>query len=244
MRSVGTIIVVVGCCALSSAALAQTDSDDPFRVWLMYFGDHRFDVDSKWGFHFDGQYRVNQFGSGDEQLLLRPGINFDATDTLQLSGGYAFIRDAAANGFDVPEHRFWEQLILRQRVGSVGLLHRYRFEQRLVGSKVPGPDGEGELDGYRYRNRFRYFLKATIPVGSDGFYVGAYNELMLNFGTSVTDSVFDQNRSYVALGHSLGRAGNVEIGYLLQLNQSGTGGSVTKRHILQVGFFSSAPISQ
>jgi len=210
----------------------------------MYFGDHRFDADGKWGFHFDGQYRVNQFGSGHEQLLLRPGINFDATDTLQLSGGYAFIRDAAAGGFDVPEHRFWEQLILRQRVRAVGLVHRYRFEQRLVGRKVPGSDGQGELDGYRYRNRFRYFLKATIPIGASRFFVGAYNELMLNFGKSVTNSVFDQNRSYVALGHPFGGVGNVEVGYLLQLNQRGIGGSVTKRHVLQVGFFSSVPFRE
>ncbi len=236
--------MIAGCCIAPTTTFAQTDSDDPFRAWLMYFGDHRFEADSKWGFHFDGQYRVNQFGSGNEQLLLRPGINFDATDSLQLSGGYAFIRDAAPKGFDVPEHRFWEQLILRQRVGSVGLMHRYRVEQRLVGRKIPGADGEGELDGYRYRNRFRYFLKATIPIGLEGFYIGAYNELMLNFGTSVTNSVFDQNRSYLALGRSLGRVGNIEMGYLLQLNQRGTGGSVTKRHIVQVGFFSSVPIRQ
>jgi len=234
--------MVIGCCALSSSTFSQTESEDPFRAWLMYFGDHRFDADSKWGFHFDGQYRVNQFGSGNEQLLLRPGINFDATDTLQLSGGYAFIRDAADKGFDVPEHRFWEQLILRQRVGSVGLMHRYRVEQRLVGRKIPDDVGQGELDGYGYRNRFRYFLKATIPIGLDDYYIGAYNELMLNFGTSVTNSIFDQNRAYIALGRSLGGVGNVELGYLLQLNQRGSGGSVTKRHILQVGFFSSVPI--
>lgn len=232
---------LVGCCVLSAPAFAQT-ADDPFRAWLMYFGDHRFDADGKWGFHFDGQYRVNQFGSGDEQLLLRPGINFDATDALQLSGGYAFIRHTAPNGFDVREHRFWEQLILRQRLGSVGLVHRYRFEQRFVGQKVPGPNGEGELNGHHYRNRFRYFLKGTIPLGDSGFFIGAYNELMLNFGAGSGNNVFDQNRSYVALGHSLSRAGNIEVGYLLQLNHVGPGGSVTKRHVLQVGFFSSVPV--
>ena len=55
-------LLLVGCCRTAADAFAQDEPDDPFRAWLMYLGDHSFQVGSTRSFHFDGQYRVNQFG--------------------------------------------------------------------------------------------------------------------------------------------------------------------------------------
>ncbi len=232
-------------------AAAQSEgrtSVTDYRSWYMYFGDHPIG-DGGWGVHFDGQFRVHGLGDSRSQTLLRPGINFDLNDTVQFSGGYAYIDTSAgegsAPGFNVPENRLWEQLILWQRLGRTGLVHRYRLEQRFVGNKVPNDVGEGTLDGHTYRNRFRYFLKASIPIGTDTRYSAQlYNELMINFGKNVQNNFFDQNRSYAAFGINMGRAGRLELGYLLQLVQQGSGSVIEYNHALQIGFFSTVPIGR
>ena len=145
-------------------------SDPNFHAWYMYFGDHHFG-DGPWGLHFDVQLRRQGVAEKWQQLLLRPGINHDLTDTLQVSFGYAFIRKYPYGDFPAPfvtpEHLIWEQLILRQPSGGVGLTQRFRFEQRWVGIKVDDGSGQGRLDRFSYRNRFRYFLKAAIPLQRD-----------------------------------------------------------------------------
>lgn len=211
--------------------------------WFMYFGDHPIKK-GPWGLHFDGQFRRQGIGQKWQQLLLRPGVNYDVNKNVQLSGGYAFIRSHPYGDFpgrfNVPEHRLWEQLILKQRVGKAGLAHRFRLEQRYIGIK-DDPGGREQVLDYIRRNRVRYFIKGTIPIGgADGrYFVGAYNEVMFNFGKNLANNVFDQNRAYLAIGRKIRGLGAVEIGYLQQTVQQGNGRVFEFNHTLQVGLFSS-----
>jgi len=231
---------------LAASALAQSDertSETNARAWYMYFGDHPLG-DGPWGLHFDGQLRMEGAFDRRKQLLLRPGVNYDVSDNVQLSGGYAFIDtkgpEDSPPGFDVPENRFWEQLILKQRLGSTRLVHRYRLEQRFVGDISENDDGEGELRAYTYLNRFRYFLKGVVPLGADLRYFAAfYNELMIGFGDNVRNNIFDQNRSYAAFGIRFGTDASLEIGYLLQIVQHPSGALLEYNHAFQIAFFSS-----
>ena len=228
-------------------------SDVNAHAWYMYFGDHRFTDKSPWGLHFDGQVRRQGIGQKWQQLLIRPGINYDLSDNLQVSSGYAFIKshpygDVPAP-LTTPEHRLWQQLIVKHKAGRVGLTHRYRLEQRFVGIKVPNDNGQGRLDRYDYRNRFRYFLKGVVPVARDTqgrtkYYIGMYNEFMLNFGAGLRNNIFDQNRAYAAFGFRVPKLGNVEVGYLQQTVQQGNGRVIEYNHTFQVGFFSTAPFKR
>jgi len=226
-------------------------SDHNFHTWYMYFGDHPLG-ESRWGIHFDGQFRRQGIGQRWQQLLLRPGVNYDLTAKLQLSGGYAFIRshpygDYPAK-FVTPEHRIWEQFIVKNKVGEVGLTHRFRLEQRFIGVKVPDGDGRGRIDRYSLRHRFRYFIKGVVPIrrdaaGNNRYYLGLYNEIMFNFGREAT-TTFDQNRAYAALGIRLPRVGNLELGYLQQTVQQGNGRVIEFNHTLQIGIFSTLKIGR
>ena len=242
------IAAVAAVVFLGASASAQTNERETVsngRAWYMYFGDHTLG-ESPWGFHFDGQLRMEGAFDRRNQLLLRPGINYDVSDNVQFSGGYAFINTNGFVGsppnFDVPENRLWQQIILRQRIGEVRLTHRYRLEQRFIGKVAESYLGEGEVVGQSYVNRFRYFLKGTVPFARDDRYFAFYNELMVGFGENVQRNIFDQNRAYAAIGFRTGPATSFEIGYLLQTVQRPTGNLVLFNHTFQLGFFSSRPI--
>ena len=229
-----------------SAQAEDRRTESNGRAWYMYFGDHPIRNNSPWGFHFDGQLRMEGAFERRNQLLLRPGLNYDLNETVQFSGGYAFINtnppEESPPNFDVPENRVWQQLILRQRVGTVGLTHRYRLEQRFIGNVTGNDAGEGEVLDHFHVNRFRYFIKGTVPLYRDDRYVAFYNELMVGFGDNVKRNIFDQNRAYGAIGFRTGPSTSFEIGYLLQTVQRPTGNVIQHNHTFQLGYFTSRPL--
>ena len=180
--------------------------------WLIYIGSKK--VDQKWNIHHEVQYR-NYNALGDlEQLLLRTGLGYNlAENNNNILLGYGFIHsqnyiDGTDEKLQVNEHRIFQQFITKQKISSIGIQHRFRFEQRFV-----------EVD---FKLRFRYFLAFTVPLNQKEMldktlYLSAYNEIFLNS----KDRVFDRNRLYGGLGFKFNKNIRFEAGYMNQFLADG-----------------------
>lgn len=179
--------------------------------WLIYIGSK--ELNSKWQIHHEVQYR-NYNAVGDlEQLLLRTGLGYNLTKNTNVLMGYGYILSKNYIGetthkTSINEHRIFQQVITKQKIGTLKLSHRYRFEQRFV---------EDE-----FKTRFRYFLSMQIPIKSSKYYISGYNEIFLN-GQS---SIFDRNRIYGGLGYQLKRNMRLELGYMNQLFDASNRGQI------------------
>ncbi|WP_289044599.1 DUF2490 domain-containing protein [uncultured Olleya sp.] len=175
--------------------------------WLIYIGSKQ--LKNGWNIHNEVQYR-NYDAVGDlEQLLLRTGLGYNLTENnnnLLLGYGYILSENYVGDTdkkVSVNEHRIFQQFTTKQKIGSIGLSHRYRFEQRFV-----------EED---FKMRFRYFLGLKVPLqnkpdGNNPLYFSAYNEIFLNTKTSI----FDRNRLYGGLGYQFSKQLRLELGYMNQ----------------------------
>lgn len=185
----------------------STAQDSNLGNWLIYIGNKK--LNSKWNIHNEIQYR-NYDAVGDlEQLLLRTGLGYNLTENnnnILLGYGYILSENYVGDTNEkvsVNEHRIFQQFTTKQKIGKVGLSHRYRFEQRFV-----------EDD---FKMRFRYFLGLNIPLqykedGNNPLYLSAYNEIFLN----TESSVFDRNRLYGGLGYKFSKSLKLELGYMNQ----------------------------
>ena len=229
-----------------SVSRVQTDNTNG---WLMYFGNHK--VSGKWGIHAEVQLRRHNSFADPQQLLLRTGLEYYTPNGNRFTVGYGFIETHPYGEFAVadkfPEHRIWQQFLTGQTLGKFRLTHRYRLEQRFIGS----PATSSMKDG-RYENRFRYMFKVTHPLTEKwkrNLFVAAYDEFFLNFGKEVGYNLFDQNRAYAAVGVSVTAHLKVELGYLyqaVQLRSLDTSSStprnrIENNHTMQVGFFYGLP---
>ena len=233
--------------AFAAAASGQTNVA-PLRQfttnehgWYNYFGDHPLKTGSRWGIHLEGQWRRHDVIARWQQLLIRPGVNYEANKNLMLTAGYGYVTTHRYGEFPIsvpfPEHRSFQQALVKQPLGKWNLSHRYRLEQRFLGEKRALPDGTRELLRRRYENRFRYMYRMMRPIlGPWG--IALYNEFFLNFGHNVASNVFDQNRAYAAVTHSLGKASRLEVGYMNQIVQQRNGRVFENNHTLQVAVFS------
>ena len=198
---IATLIIAL---VLPFFAMSQ---DSNLGNWLIYIGNKK--LNSKWNIHNEVQYR-NYNAVGDlEQLLLRTGVGYNLTENNNnLLLGYGYILSENYSGdsdekVSVNEHRIFQQFTTKQKVGKIGLSHRYRFEQRFV-----------EED---FKMRFRYFLGINVPLQykeerKNPLYLSLYNEIFLN----TESSVFDRNRVYGGLGYTFSDNLRMELGYMNQ----------------------------
>jgi hypothetical protein len=230
---------------------AERFRDHNANGWFMYFGDHH--VSDKWGVHLEGQWRRHDMVNRWQQLLLRPGINYDLTENVMLTLGYAFVDTHRYGEFPVafrfPEHRIFQQALVRQRLGRTRASHRYRLEQRYLGEMGRAAGGATTVNRWRYENRFRYMFRANIPfrggrLEKGDWYLGLYNEFFLNFGKNVAANIFDQNRAYAAMGYNMGSLGNLEVGYMQQTLQQRSGRVMEYSHTFQVAVYSNFPFQR
>jgi len=225
--------------AVSAQERIVTDNE---HAWFSYFGDHP--ISKRWELHLEGQWRRHDVGLKWQQLLIRPGVNFALNQNVILTTGYGFVDTFEYGDYPVPyrfpEHRLFEQLLLKQNLGKLDIQHRYRLEQRFLG--VRSDPAVDQIDSSRYENRFRYMMRFNIPLTADKkFYIGTFDEFFINFGRNVAANIFDQNRAYIALGFPIAQGTRVEVGYLFQILQQRNGRIFEFNHTFQVNLFSNVP---
>jgi hypothetical protein len=228
----------------SRLAMSQTVQDHNLNAWFMYFGDHP--VSEKWGLHLEAQIRRAEAGLTWQQLLLRPGVNYQLNQNILFTAGYGYVRSTPYGDFrstaSVPEHRFFEQVLLKHRLGKVAFQHRLRQEQRYIGVV---PARNADVEGWETRNRFRYMLRGDIPLpigAAKRFGLALYDEFFVQFGANRGLRYLDQNRAYGALAYKLSKSNRLEVGYLHQYIPQRNGIVVEHNHTLQLALYSVAPI--
>ncbi len=217
-----------------NSASAQKEISNQFNSWYMYFGNHR--LNDRWGIHTEYQWRREGIGEAWQQSLLRIGADYYADDKNTLTAGYAWVVTYPYGDQPIAatftEHRIWQQWITQHRSGPLYVHHRYRLEQRFLEQPAE--------DKYVFRQRFRYRLLLTLPIGRPEladrtFFAAAYLEPFLGFGKGIARNILDQNRLYAALGYRFNPRVNVQLGYLNQYIIKPDGLRHERNHTLQAG---------
>lgn len=195
------------------------------NVWISYTGSHK--ISSKWGLHLEAQERRSDWIKDNQQLLLRAGINYYLNPQTTLTAGYCYVKTYPYGDFPAkttfPENRFWEQLQLKNQIGKIEWISRFRLENRLVNTPVvtDTTTKKYEPGDAVFTNRFRLLNRFSIPfkgntITDKNFYATAFDELFVNFGKNVAANFFDQNRVFVGIGYKVPKFGRIETGYMYQ----------------------------
>lgn len=178
----------------------------------------------KFSLHGEFQFRRDNVITDNLQNLLRFGINYKAQPNVLLRAGYAHLTtfnygDFPLNAFGktFPEHRTFVMVQLENKLSKLSISHRYKLEQRWIGTFSNNQLNQN--DAWLYTNRLRYMLRMQMLVKNFAaneqrkLYTAAYNEIFIGFGKQVQQNVFDQNRLAVMLGFQLNKHFRLEGGY-------------------------------
>ena len=241
-----SIFLLISICIYSSSSYAQSPRQytTNYNGWLVYTGNHK--LSDKWGIHLEAQWRRSNVILDNQQLLLRTGINYYFNSQVSVTAGYCFAETYPYGEFAAkaafPENRAWEQLQIKNNVGAVEVINRFRLEQRFINTPVL-KDGIYEPGDAVYTNRVRVLNRFSIPfkgktIEDRSLYLSAFDEVYINFGKHVGFNILDQNRAYLAIGYKIPKAGRLEIGYLNQLAFKSDGIKVERNHTVQIALYS------
>jgi len=207
--------------ALAYSGFAQTGRIIAPSAHAWYMENGTIKLNEKWLLFHDVQFRRADILPEAQQLLLRAGIGYNLSKSIQIMGGYCFVQTYPYGDYPVkhefPENRFWEQLIIRAPIGRATFINRYRLEQRYLGNSTTG-----SLANPRFENRMRYLGRMNIPMQKAEdykLYSFVYDEIFINFGKNVGVNIYDQNRIAAGLGWKLDKKLSLELGYMNQMVQ-------------------------
>lgn len=209
------------CFTLNAQTVSQLNS------WWTYSGNHQ--LAEKFSLHTLYSFRRNDFVKNWQQSLLRLGVNYHYSAKLTATLGYDdvinFPYGEQPIAHRVKEHRIYEQITLKDKIGSVGVSQLYRLEQRLV-------------SGVDTRNRLRYRVTLEVPLqkaDKNKLFLSLFNEVMINVGKTAGSHYFDQNWLYGGLGYRLNKNSALSLGYMNQYLVKVDNLHAENNHTLQVG---------
>lgn len=213
--------------------LAQTVHQN--SGWLFLLNNTKFN--KKWGLQLDVQMRSADDWKYLRNTLVRPAVQYFINDKHNVALGYLWQTtqnqmEGSANTF-LHEHRIFEQYIYTHKLKSVFASHRVRVEQRFI----------ERANETVFAQRFRYFFRLIQPLQktqasfTKGAFVALQNEVFLNFQNKVkiNNSVFDQNRLYLAAGYRFSKKVDLEAGYMNQAVKNTS--NHTNNNIIQLALY-------
>ena len=233
--------LVTVCVSAPLAHGQQHIRDTNAHSWWVYAGDHP--LKGPWALYEEVQVRRSDFASITQQFQSRNAITYTLNPNVRLTTGYVWTYSGRYGDFPAArsfgEHRVYQQIAIKQSIPRLAMEHRYRVEQRFIQAFTPS----GDDSFWRYQNRFRYQFRADTPLGrGQKWYLFGGDEILIGFGVNHGPSMFDQNRSFFGVGHSLTPRNKLEVGYLNQFLLQRNGIIDESNHTFRVQFSSSVPL--
>jgi len=208
-RLIIRLATALALCAHAATSFA-TDSD--VGAWLVISMTDRLPTSEhsgRWRYWFDAQARYSDIGSGNNQLVARPGLGYELRPTLTVWAGYGRFRAHGNFGSTLTEDRFWQQLSWRFRSWEQSSLSmRFRVEQRSVSS--------GSDIGLVLRTQLKYVRK--VSAANRASLVASLEPFVVLRDTDWgARSGLRQHRSYFGVAWTLTNRNTLEVGYQNQL---------------------------
>jgi hypothetical protein len=222
---------------ISFIALGKLSAQTQYQNsgWFFFLNNTKFN--KKWGLQFDAQIRSADDWGYVRNTLIRPALQYFINDKHNVALGYLWqttdlrLVGTSKNLFN--EHRIFEQYIYTHKLKSIFASHRFRVEQRFI----------ERANEEVFSQRFRYFFRLVQPLQKTaasfdkGVFVALQNEVFLNFQNKekINNSVFDQNRLYLAGGYRFSKKVDLEVGYMNQAVKNFT--NHTNNSIVQLAVY-------
>ena len=222
---------------ISFIALGKLSAQTQYQNsgWFFFLNNTKFN--KKWGLQFDAQIRSADDLGYVRNTLIRPALQYFINDKHNVALGYLWqttdlrLVGTSKNLFN--EHRIFEQYIYTHKLKSIFASHRFRVEQRFI----------ERANEEVFSQRFRYFFRLVQPLQKTaasfdkGVFVALQNEVFLNFQNKekINNSVFDQNRLYLAGGYRFSKKVDLEVGYMNQAVKNFT--NHTNNSIVQLAVY-------
>jgi len=199
LRSILITLLIV---FISQISLAQNNPNRLVRKsrqqWIQYYTET--ELKGNWSLPIDAGFRWRNNFQSSSQYLVRGAIAYTFESNLKLAAGFAHLGYYSGSNVNVTESRPYQEIGYSHSLGTIGISHRLRIEERFLKSDF------GSEDAIRFRyslmlKLFELSISDTNPDFKFEFNFG--NELFMSAGEEDLPTAFTQNRLILSPTFSL-----------------------------------------
>lgn len=197
-------IILIAIVLISFKGFTQQTGEQELGAWYTFHAQNK--ISKKVSLTTMAQFRLFETTNNLEIGLGLLGLNYNFNPNFTGTIGYMRLNidktfEDILDEKHINENRLIEQVVLKNSLGKVKIIHRYMLEQRFL--ELPTKND--------FQQRMRYRLQAIVPL-SKTLFLNVYDEIIMN----LQKQAFSQNRMHVALGYKFNQNLNVQMGYLKQ----------------------------
>ena len=224
----GLIALLVG---LPWAATAQS-AGQPAARWRTVRQEHLWiaavvdqPITTRFAFLGDAQWRRTDAGAKPQQLLTRGTVTYRVTPGLRLGVGLNYVATAPygelPSARPLRDRQIFYMAQFNQRVRTLDVMHRYRFENRWLADVLENSAGDDSLSDSRFGQRSRYLLRLQHRVGrimmaGQPVLAIVQNDLFVGLAGADRGVTVDQNRISFGAGLPLSARQRLDVLWLQQ----------------------------
>ncbi len=186
------------------------------QIWLQ--GNLLHKINDDWKAGLEVHMRFDDYFSKKQLFIFRPFVDYIIAPNVDVTFGYSYSIKFPYGDYPIPEERIenqiFEQLTLKQKLGKVDLLHRYRIEQNFL-EAYDSTSMQFAYDDYVLVNRFRYRLTANIQISSKSSIV-FFDEIFIAANNDFRKVTYNQNWFSIGYGHTISPSIFLHLNYLYQ----------------------------
>jgi hypothetical protein len=236
-RKLFLIISFIGLYVVNAQTLKNIDQQS--LLWTRYVA--QLEVSKKWFAVAECDERFFLNPTQQNVWLFRIQSRYKLNDRVELGSGFAYFSVTTQNpdvdlGFQTPEYRVQQDLTMKQKARKFEFSQRYQFEQRFRNTY----NIKGDYLGNDFFLRYRFRVQADYKFWQvDEHYIKVIlsDEVMFNRGPNSVNTVFDQNRIYVAVQYGFNKKTAVELGYIKNYQRRFSGVDFYDRDIIRISIF-------
>lgn len=208
-------------------------------LWTRYY--NQITINEKWSVHSELEARIFSTPLTENLNLFRIQGRYRPTNNIETGVGMAYFSVATQNpelisNFKTPEYRLQQDVIWKHFIFHTILSQRLQIEERFV----ENTNNETVLPGSVVTFRLRYRLQAEFPIWQNkSKFIKAilFDEVHFNFGKTIINNTFDQNRVYAGIQYGINSNFALELGILNSYQKRASGIDYYDRDVIRVSLF-------
>ncbi len=188
------------------------------QIWPGYNFNIKFN--NRWGIWLDGEVHTNDhYFNNFSQFTLRFAGTYFLKNNNKFTAGYGYTDNLPGEGhknISIPEHQLWEQFQWFNNTSKHKLMQWVRLEQKRKENVL---NDSTAADNFTNTYKVRYNIFYSLPLSKKGFNPKSLSlafgdELYLYYSPTLSNHVFDQNRTFIGFSFAVNKHDNFVFGYM------------------------------
>ena len=222
-----SLLFILSLVIITNTNAQKNTHNSSLNAWMFWLNEAKINKD--WSITTEFHYRDAGIFKDPANFIFRPSVDYQLSGFINFSVGYSLVKTWPHHPVEATaafkEDNIWIQTILKNKLGPVSILHRFREEFRFIEIPSQDPNSLMSSKGINKVNRFRYRFQISfdlLKLGEKKLETVLFTELWLVQIDGLRPTDFGRNWFYAGVKYPVHHRADLHLGFMDQYDKIGT----------------------